>query len=329
MLLWDRLFGKRDILIPYFDFSKVLRGNMESFILKEIYKLRYEVYCLECEYLQAKDFDEGLESDDYDDCSIHFAAYTLDHNIVGTVRLVQPGEHQVYPFEGHCKVFDDFTLPPRANAAEISRLVVRKTFRRRRGDSMEGISKDFVEKGTTAGIQPPTANEKRGNSPLLLLGMYREMYRHSRAHGIRFWYAAMERSLARLTRQIQDGDQAGEGKERATDRHGLGSPAVANPQKEHDQHGGQVLQQQRHSHIESFDGQEIAELAGADAEKPKEQDRLPVAGQQRPLATHDQQRGNQQHQCCACHAQRHRRGGTPARLQQRLGERTRQAEDRR
>jgi N-acyl amino acid synthase of PEP-CTERM/exosortase system len=197
MLLWDRLLGKRDILIPYFDFSKVLRGNMESFILKEIYRLRYEVYCLECEYLKAKDFDEGLESDDYDDCSIHFAAYTLDHNIVGTVRLVQPGEGQVYPFEGHCKVFEEFTLPPRASAAEISRLVVRKTFRRRRGDSMEGISKDFVEKGTTASIQPPTAHEKRGNSPLLLLGMYREMYRHSRANGIRFWYAAMERSLAR------------------------------------------------------------------------------------------------------------------------------------
>ena len=197
MLLWDWLFGKRDILIPYFYFSKVLRGNMESFLLKEIYRLRYEVYCLECEYLQAKDFNEGLESDDYDDCAIHFAAYTMDDNIVGTVRLVQPGEHQPYPFEGHCKVFDNFNLPPRANAAEISRLVVRKTFRRRRGDSMEGISKDFVEKGTTASIQPPTANETRGNSPLLLLGMYREMYRHSRANGIRFWYAAMERSLAR------------------------------------------------------------------------------------------------------------------------------------
>jgi len=165
--------------------------------LKEIYRLRYEVYCLECEYLQATDFEEGLETDDYDDCSIHFAAYTLDRNIVGTVRLVQPRAGQPYPFEGHCKVFDDFSLPPHETAAEISRLVVRKTFRRRRGDSMEGISRDFVEQGTTASIQPPVAQERRGNSPLLLLGMYREMYRHSRANGIRYWYAAMERALAR------------------------------------------------------------------------------------------------------------------------------------
>jgi N-acyl amino acid synthase of PEP-CTERM/exosortase system len=198
MLLIDRVIGKRDILIPYFDFSKVLRGNMESFILKEIYRLRYEVYCLECAYLEAKDFDEGLETDDYDNCSIHFAAYTLDRTIVGTVRLVLPNPGQGYPFQGHCKVFDNFDMPARGTAAEISRLVVRKTFRRRRGDSMEGISKDFVEKGSTASIQPPASpTDRRGNSPLLLLGMYREMYRHSRANGIRFWYAAMERSLAR------------------------------------------------------------------------------------------------------------------------------------
>jgi len=198
MLFFDRLFGKRDILIPYFNFSKVLRGNMESSILQEIYRLRYEVYCLECNYLEAKDFEEGMETDEYDDCSIHFAAYTLDSSIVGTVRLVQPKDNQVYPWESHCVPFDQFVKPTRDNAAEISRLVVRKTYRRRRGDSMEGISKDFVEKGTIASIKPPAVSrDQRGNSPLLLLGMYREMYRHSRANGIRFWYAAMERSLAR------------------------------------------------------------------------------------------------------------------------------------
>jgi N-acyl amino acid synthase of PEP-CTERM/exosortase system len=198
MLFFDRLFGKRDILVPYFSFSKVLRGDIESAVLREICKLRYEVYCLECNFLEATDYKEGMETDEYDDCSIHFAAYTLDNDIVGTVRLVQPKDDQVYPWETHCHPFEDFLKPSRDNAAEISRLVVRKTHRRRRGDSMEGISKDFVEKGSTASIQPKAmSREKRGNSPLLLLGMYREMYRHSRANGIRYWYAAMERSLAR------------------------------------------------------------------------------------------------------------------------------------
>jgi len=197
--LIERFGGKRDILIPYFTFQQVLKGNVESYVLKEIYKLRYEVYCLERHYLEASDFENDQETDEYDDCSIHFAAYTLDKNIVGTVRLVQPHEHQVYPFESHCTPFPEFVQPARENAAEISRLVVKKTHRRRRGDSMEGISRDFVEKGSTKTIQPRSTvrRDKRGNSPLLLLGMYREMYRYSRQNGIRYWYAAMERSLAR------------------------------------------------------------------------------------------------------------------------------------
>lgn len=197
-LFIDRIIGKRDILVPYFDFSKVLRGQMDSAVLKEIYKLRYEVYCLERNFLEASEYTQGMESDEYDGCSTHFAAFTLEQAIVGTVRLVQPEEGQVYPWETHCQPYAEFAKPARETAAEISRLVVRKTHRRRRGDSMEGISKDFVEKGNTASIKPTgMSHDKRGNSPLLLLGMYREMYRHSRANGIRYWYAAMERSLAR------------------------------------------------------------------------------------------------------------------------------------
>ncbi|NNG24187.1 PEP-CTERM/exosortase system-associated acyltransferase [Telluria aromaticivorans] len=197
--LAERLNGKRDILIPYFNFRRVLKGNMESYVLKEIFKLRYEVYCLERNYLEASDCQEEMEIDEYDDCSIHFAAYTLDNNIIGTVRLVQPHPGQEYPFESHCVPFPDFVAPARESVAEVSRLVVRKTHRRRRGDSMEGISQDFVEKGSARSIQPGSSvrRDKRSNSPLLLLGMYREMYRYSRQNGIRYWYAAMERSLAR------------------------------------------------------------------------------------------------------------------------------------
>jgi N-acyl amino acid synthase of PEP-CTERM/exosortase system len=196
----DRLLGRRDILVPYFDFDKVLRNVVESHVLRDIRKLRYDVYCLECAYLEAGEYDDGLEVDEYDGASIHFAAYTLDkRDIVGTVRLVQPGDDQVYPFQAHCPTFDHFVFPPREHCAEISRLVVRKTHRRRRGDSMEGISAEFQEKGKLSEIRakPMIGKEKRGNSPLLILGLYREMYRYSRANGIRYWYAAMERSLAR------------------------------------------------------------------------------------------------------------------------------------
>lgn len=197
-MLLERIFGKRDILIPYFDFATVAKGIQDSAMLAEIYRLRYEVYCLECHFLDAAEYQDGRETDEFDDCSAHFAAYTHEPQMVGTVRLVQPKDGQGYPFESHCTVFDDFTLPPREMAGEVSRLVVKKTYRRRRGDSMQGVSKEFLdERAKTASIQPPSGRDQRTNSPLLLLGLYREMYRYSRRNGIRYWYAAMERSLAR------------------------------------------------------------------------------------------------------------------------------------
>jgi len=197
--LFKRLNGRKDFLIPYFYFRTVLKGHTESLVLKEIFQLRYEVYCVERNFLDANEFEYGLESDEFDNCSIHFAAYTKSNDIIGTVRLVQPDIDREFPFASHCPTFPDFTHPARHNAAEISRLVVQKTHRRRRGDSLEGISQDFMERGATEKIQPksPVRRDKRGNSPLLLLGLYREMFRHSRQNDIRYWYAAMERSLAR------------------------------------------------------------------------------------------------------------------------------------
>ena len=101
-------------------------------LLQDIYRLRYQVYCLECAFLPP-DAGPGLETDDYDDCAIHVAAYTLEQALAGTVRLVQPREGQPYPFESHCQLFGHVAPPPRAQAAEVSRLVVRKTFRRDAG----------------------------------------------------------------------------------------------------------------------------------------------------------------------------------------------------
>jgi N-acyl amino acid synthase of PEP-CTERM/exosortase system len=101
----------------------------------------------------------------------------------------------VFPFELHCSTFDGFRMPPHAQCAEISRLAVKRTHRRRRADSVLGIPGFAPQRGAGPTLSPEI--ERRStNSPMLLLGMYREMYRHSRTKGIRYWFAAMERSLA-------------------------------------------------------------------------------------------------------------------------------------
>lgn len=195
---FQRLFGRRDLLIPYFDFDTIAPGASADALLARICRLRYEVYCVERGFLDAAAYPDGIESDAYDRGAAHVAARALDGDLVGAVRLVRPGEGQSFPFEAQCQVFDGVVLPPRSEAGEVSRLIVKKTFRRRRGDSMEGVSSDFVKQRTSAGRRRVArAHEHRGNSPLLLLGMYRALYRYSVANGVRYWYAAMERSLAR------------------------------------------------------------------------------------------------------------------------------------
>lgn len=197
------LSGQRqDILVPHFTFVQLHPGYpSDAGIFRQIASLRYEVYCLECRYLDARDYPQHVETDAYDVRSTHVGALDHEQLMTGTVRLVQADRDQAFPFEEHCRAFGTFDFPPRETCAEVSRLVVRKDYRRRPGDSLQGVSRDFMEKGNPDTIAPAAmsrhGNERRSNSPEILLGLYREMYRFSRKAGIRYWFAAMEKSLAR------------------------------------------------------------------------------------------------------------------------------------
>lgn len=171
---------------------------------QKIYALRYEVYCLECNFLPAENYPDGLEFDEYDSYSTLFAACTNSDEVIGTARLIQCPDGQQFPFEMHCNsLHKNITLPPKEECGEVSRLIVHKHFRRRRGDSIEGVSREFLFTTIThtrVDDQPVHQPERRINSPEIMLGLYRQMYHYSLDAGIRYWYAAMERSLARILR---------------------------------------------------------------------------------------------------------------------------------
>jgi N-acyl amino acid synthase of PEP-CTERM/exosortase system len=163
--------------------------------LRDAFDLRYNVYCLECRFLDPRAYPDGLETDGDDPASAHFGAYNQGHELVGYVRLVPPDAQGRLPWELHCKSLrDGARLPPRAQSAEISRLMVREDYRRRRGDTLAGVP----------GGDPETAErvERRAATPQILLTLYRQMYRYSVAKDIRHWYAAMERPLARSLKQL-------------------------------------------------------------------------------------------------------------------------------
>lgn len=177
---------------PYFHSRRVLPGA-DGPTMHRIYTLRYEVYCLECAYLDAEAHPDGRESDAHDAGSAHFCAVDRQDLLAGYVRLVPPDDDGRLPFQAHgLSLFDHAVLPDPGLAGEISRLMVHRQYRRRRGDTLAGVTVD------SGGARPV---ERRNDSPQIMLSLFRQMYVYSLASGVRYWYAAMERPLARaLTR---------------------------------------------------------------------------------------------------------------------------------
>lgn len=183
-----------------------------------VQELRYKVYCEECGFLKPEACSNGRESDEHDINSAHFAALNRSVELAGYVRLVLPDAIETFPFHNHCvSLFEGVALPPAPLSAEISRLMVRKDYRRRHGEQPpSGASTDTAE--------PTYDHELRNPSPQILLTLYREMYAYSLHNGIRYWYAAMERSLARILTRMNFGfQQIGP----ATDYYGPVAPYVA------------------------------------------------------------------------------------------------------
>ena len=158
--------------------------------MQHAYALRYNVYCIERRFLDASAYPDGLETDAYDGESKHFCSYNLKDELVGYVRLIASDVDGRFPWQDYCTdVLEGVKLPPRSESAEISRLMVRQDYRRRRGDTLSGVARP-----DNSELQP---GERRTLTPQILLSLYRQMYHHSLSHGIRYWYAAMEQSLAR------------------------------------------------------------------------------------------------------------------------------------
>lgn len=166
--------------------------DRDRVMIESAYELRYQVYCEECKFLDKDAYPERRETDEYDEESAHFYSYNLRRELVGYVRLVPPDVEGRFPWQNYCRPFDDgYALPPPGQSAEISRLMVRRDYRRRRGDLLSGVNV-----GGNDGSGRPI-EDRRHEAPQILLSLYRQMYQHSRRVGIRYWYAAMEQSLSR------------------------------------------------------------------------------------------------------------------------------------
>ena len=148
----------------------IVSTELSSELIRECFRLRFDVYCRERSFLPGVN---GLEYDEYDQCSRHVALWSrASGELVGTVRMVMPvagGADHDFPMLHVC---DPMLLDPLpvATTVEISRFAISKT---RRTGSASALSR---------------------------LGLIQGLVQVSAELGLTHWCAVMEPSLLRLLR---------------------------------------------------------------------------------------------------------------------------------
>ncbi len=166
-------------------------------VLKDTFRMRFQVYAEEFGFEKKEDHPGGLETDEYENNSVHCACLNEQDAVVGTIRLVFDSE-KGFPME-HAVPDIAFVgeKPARNKIAEISRLTVSKDLRRRKEDGIYGVESYLTV--SEGGILPDDGNipeefQARKN-PIIVLGLYQIMYHESRRRGITHWYMITEKKL--------------------------------------------------------------------------------------------------------------------------------------
>ncbi len=156
----------------FMEYFSVVLANTDE-LRKEVYKIRYNVYCDELGFEDKEAFPEGLEQDDFDDFSTHLLLFhKATGAYAGTVRLVQPAagsNEQILPMEKFCSHALDQEIVELLNQkpgtiTEASRLAVPAIFRRRKGED----NKPFVYHGERADM----ASQNPAYFPYISVGLY-------------------------------------------------------------------------------------------------------------------------------------------------------------
>ena len=135
----------------YNQYFKTIRADSPE-LLEEVYRLRYQVYCVEHEFEKPEDFPEGLERDVFDSNSVHsLLIHKPSQMIAGSVRLVLPDNRNPFgclPIDEVCSepILQGTELIPRQSTGEVSRFAILKNFRRRIGEqaSPYGVTEESL-----------------------------------------------------------------------------------------------------------------------------------------------------------------------------------------
>ena len=221
--------------------------------LRDIYRLRYKVYCDEWEFENPDRHENGLEIDEYDKHAVHFAVKDDSQKTVGTVRLILHSEAG-FPVEKYCDIDPDKKAAPAESTAEISRLAISRVYRRRSEDKY--LYGPDEERRIIGGFDRPynyaenrthfrrtddryrnkpghtrsrsVSNDERRSRHELVTSLYKAVYHESKRRQLTHWYAVMTKGLIILLNRFgfhfhPIGD--------SVDYHGIRTPYLGEIQK--------------------------------------------------------------------------------------------------
>lgn len=177
-----------DAFNKYFEMVPAVSEQLKN----EVYRLRYQVYCLETGFEKIEQYPEGVEFDEYDNSSVH---YLIRHRRSGayaaTTRLILPSA-TIFPIEKYTQFDNKEVLKnlSRNNLAEASRFCISKGFKNRKDESgtLIGIGSEWEINYT---------EDERRFFPYLTIALFACLIKMSDENGIYYWYAVMEPALIR------------------------------------------------------------------------------------------------------------------------------------
>jgi N-acyl amino acid synthase of PEP-CTERM/exosortase system len=167
-------------------------------LLDEVFRLRFQVYCLERGFENATEYPDGRERDDDDRRSAHFLVLyrptrTAEEMAVGTVRLILPRAGADLPvFKMLAEQERRKVGLPLGSTAEVSRFAVPRAFRRR-------LEEDF---GNSLDNASAASNATRRVLNLLNFWLIRAVVMMTASEGVTHIVAMMEPALLRLLRPL-------------------------------------------------------------------------------------------------------------------------------
>ncbi len=163
---------------------------------KEVFKIRYRVFCQELNYERKSNHQDGMEQDIYDQRSIHcLLLHRASQQYAGCVRLIMadPSSQASLPFEQVCRYSLSSCHSPQSYFCELSRLAVAVKFRQRLGYQPRAEL-------TVEGSYSAQAEERL--YPLIVPGLYLAAISLALDVGLDAIYALMQPRLASYLQQF-------------------------------------------------------------------------------------------------------------------------------